>query len=43
MYRSDREEELFCVTETVIMCTYIMEGIRKDCEEIGLNWFCFLF
>ncbi len=34
----------FGVTETVIVCTYIMEGIRKKyCEETGLNGFSFLF
>lgn len=33
----------FGVTETVIVCTYIMEGIRKNCKETGLNGFSFLF
>lgn len=33
----------FGVTETVIVCTYIMEGIRKNCEEADLNGFSFLF
>lgn len=32
----------FGVTETLIVCTYIMEGIRKNCEETGLNGFAFL-
>ncbi len=31
----------FCVTETVIVCTYIMEGIRKNIVKRQVKWVLF--